>query len=130
MSFALQANWHDGSLYLWARPEPGQSTPPDTATLRAAVGEVSSDALLASTATEGRLTLMLPAAAASGNGHGDHQSYDASALLLGPAEAVDCLTSLPCQLPGSCSPSLGYWSRLAGFVLKLIAAKQDRKSVV
>jgi len=121
MSFALQANWHDGSLYLWARPEAGQSTP-DNAALRAAVGEVSSDALLASTATEGRLTLTFPAAA--DNGQGGHQSYEAPALVLGPAEAVDFLTSLPCQMPESCSPSLGYWSLLAGFVLKLIAAKQ------
>jgi SNF2 family DNA or RNA helicase len=122
MSFALQANWHDGSLYLWARPEPGQPTP-DNATLRAAVGEVSSDALLASTATEGRLTLALPAAS-DGNGHGAPQPYEAPALVLGPAEAVDFLTSLPCQMPESCSPSLGYWSRLAGFVLRLIAAQQ------
>jgi hypothetical protein len=118
MSFALQANWHDGSLYLWARPESGQPTP-DSATLRAAVGEVSSDALLASTASEGRLALTLPTGE-----NGAPNVYDAPALVLPPAEAVDFLTSLPCQLPGTCSPSLGYWAMLAGFVLKLIAAKQ------
>src|SRR5439155_1071273 len=75
------------------------------------------------TATERTLTLLLPAPAA-GNGHAATQPYQASALVLGPAEAADFLTSLPCQLPGSCSPSLAYWSRLADFVLKLIAAKQ------
>jgi len=61
MSLSLQANWHDQSLYLWARAEPGHP-PVDAATLRAAVGEVCSDALLASTVGEGMLCLSLPVA--------------------------------------------------------------------
>src|SRR4051812_39469578 len=65
MSISLQANWHDQSLYLWARSEAGAQGPAaaaaaDLAALRAAVGEVSSDALLASMAAEATLAVALP----------------------------------------------------------------------
>ncbi|HEY1342808.1 MAG TPA: DEAD/DEAH box helicase [Bryobacteraceae bacterium] len=117
MSLVLQANWHDQSLYLWARrPQPGEP-PVDVAAIRAAVGEITSDALLASTAREGRIVIALPGS----NGEADVES---PALILGPAEAIDFLTSLPCGTVATCGPSVTYWCTLARFVLRLIAAKQ------
>src|SRR3954468_13720659 len=99
MSLSLQASWHAQSLYLWARPEPGQPAA-DTAALRAAVGEISSDALLASAVGEGTLPVLLPPANPSGRTDAksaDHLSVatlpethlvrrDLAALVLGPSE--------------------------------------------
>src|SRR2546423_10715797 len=65
MSLSLQANWHDQSLYLWARAQPGHPAV-DAAALRAAVGEVCSDALLASTVGEGTFALSVPVAQRAG----------------------------------------------------------------
>src|SRR3954469_11841829 len=137
MSLSLQASWHDQSLYLWARPEPGHP-PADAAALRAAVGEISSDALLASAVGEGTIGVLLPSLDAAGRADaagGDRQSvatlpatelerFDLPALILGPAEAVDFLTSLSRDLPPVCGPTVGYWAALARFVCRLIAARQ------
>src|SRR6188768_691563 len=110
MSVSLQANWHDQSLYLWARTDGGHAPPGDAAALRAAVGEVTSDALLASVAAEGSLTLDLPSPDVFTPGSEpsttriDDRSAVATqpatqitpvpALILAPAEAIDFLTSL------------------------------------
>jgi SNF2 family DNA or RNA helicase len=132
MSFSLQANWQDQSLYLWARTPPGQA-PADEAALRAAIGEVTSDALLASTAPVGTLSIWL---AARDEGQSEEQKSGTTAvasarvlvqvpaLVLGAVEAMDLLTSLPRELPPSCGDSLAYWAKLARFVIRLIAAKQ------
>src|SRR5256886_8478694 len=123
---------------LWARPpgggDPGAAVAAHAA-LRAAVGEVSCDALLAWAAPEVSVSLALPAPAAPDRGNGEHQSVATAvdrslrtvhlpALLLGPAEAIDFLTSLPRELPPSCGPSVAYWATLARFVVRLIAARQ------
>src|SRR4051794_7956559 len=105
MSFALQANWHDQSLYLWART--GDGTLGDPAALRAVVGEVCTDALLASTVAQATICLRFPR---------DAEPRCTPALVLGPAEAVDFLTCLPSTLPPSCGPSVYYWSKLARLV--------------
>src|SRR5260221_10667505 len=141
MSLSLQANWQDLSLYLWARPWPG-AQPPDAPALRAAVGDVSSDALLASAVADGSLMVWLPAddddrAPRQGDsiGGGNHHATATAvapgfktlrvpALVLGPAEAIDFLTSLPVELPGFCAPSIAYWATLARFVCRLVAARQ------
>src|SRR5882672_890229 len=139
MSFSLQANWQDQSLYLWARTLPGQQ-PADAAALRAAIGEVSSDALLASTVPQGTLAIwiwMVGRDSASPDSSPDHDRQSVAtavasarelirvpALVLGPVEAMDLLTSLPRELPPTCGPSLAYWATLARFVIRLIAAKQ------
>src|SRR3954468_20734004 len=108
MSIFLQANWHDQSLYLWARSDGGRG-PADLAALRAAVGEVSSDALLASVAAEATLAVALPVdepRVADEEGQvataARARVTRVTALALGPAEAVDFLTSLPAEIPGSC----------------------------
>ncbi len=132
MSFSLQANWQDQSLYLWARTPPGHA-PADEAALRAAIGEVTSDALLASTVPTGALSIWMPGRDESAS---DEQRSGATAvasarelvqvpaLVLGAVEALDLLTSLPQELPPTCGESLGYWAKLARFVVRLIAAKQ------
>src|SRR5258706_10561885 len=105
MSLSLQANWQDQSLYLWARVGPGDG-PADAAALRAVLGEVCSDALLASTVAEGTFSLALPARRApqaANEDHGNVATEIAAALdvirvptlVLNPAEAIDFLTSLP-----------------------------------
>jgi SNF2 family DNA or RNA helicase len=135
MSLSLQACWLDQSLYLWARTPGGDPAITDPAALRAAIGEVSSDALLASAAPEVSVSLALPASARHDQGNGEHHSVATAvdrslrtvhlpALLLGPAEAVDFLTSLPSELPASCGPSVAYWATLARFVVGLIGARQ------
>jgi SNF2 family DNA or RNA helicase len=134
MCSALQANWHDQSLYLWARAEKG-AAPVDVSALRAAVGEVSSDALLASAAPEGVFTIALPDQDEEGRSSGDggavatapltkFQTASVTALILGPAEAIDFLTSLPRDIPAGCGPSVAYWATLAHFVCQLVAARQ------
>src|SRR4051812_24872816 len=136
MSLSLQANWQDQSFYVWARV--GAENPPvDAAILRAAVGEVCSDALLASTVAEGSFALSLPAGRAP---QAERQNEDAGgvathvtagvevvrvpALVLNPAEAIDFLTSLPRELPAVCGPSVAYWATLARFMCRLIATRQ------
>src|SRR6187402_1932754 len=84
MSLSLQANWLDQSLYLWARPADGQPVA-DPAALRAVAGEVCSDCLLASAVAEATLAVRFPGAT---------EPTDVAALRLGPAEAIDFLTSL------------------------------------
>jgi SNF2 family DNA or RNA helicase len=137
MCLALQANWHDQSLYLWARAEQG-SAPVDVSALRAAVGEVSSDALLASAVGEGAFTLALPVnqdeGAENPSGRGDgavatapatrFETASVAALILGPAEAIDFLTSLPREAPVGCAASVTYWATLAHFVCQLVSARQ------
>ena len=137
MSFSLQANWQDQSLHLWARTPAGEP-PVDAAALRAAIGEVSSDALLASTVAEGSLSVWMmgpePTAQEFSSITGQQSVATAvasarelarvPALVLGAVEAMDLLTSLPRELPPGCGASLGYWATLARFVIRLIAAKQ------
>src|SRR4051812_11277309 len=107
MSFSLQANWHDQSFYLWAREAAGHDAI-DLAALRAAVGEVSSDALLVSTVPQGTLSLWIPSRDGVldvSNSVEDSQSAATAiapqrqlirvpALVLGAVEAMDLLTSL------------------------------------
>jgi SNF2 family DNA or RNA helicase len=133
MSLSLQANWQDQSFYLWARVEPAAGSPPvDAAALRAAVGEVCADALLASTVGDGMLALSLPVARAPQEDQGGVATRIAPtaevvhvpALVLSPAEAIDFLTSLPRELPPTCGPSIAYWATLARFTCRLIAARQ------
>src|SRR5512132_799543 len=85
MSFSLQANWLDQSLYLWARPATDGQPAAAPADLRAVAGEVCSDCLLASAVAEATLPIRLPGS--------DANPTHVPALRLGPAEAIDFLTS-------------------------------------
>lgn len=111
MGFFLCASWHEQSLYLWGAS--ADDVQVDAASLRAAIGEVSADALLASAAPSGELAVHGP------NGRRSH-----SAIVLSPDQAIDFLTSLSQPLPPVCSPSVGYWATLARFVVRLMSAKQ------
>ncbi|MEA2734548.1 MAG: hypothetical protein QOE14_999, partial [Humisphaera sp.] len=98
---ALHANWNDRSLLLWSGAT--------AAELRDLVGQISSDALLASAAQEATLRLWLPQ-------NGRLEASELSALKFSPAEAVDLLLSLPEALPAECGDSVRYWVALARFV--------------
>src|SRR5947209_1558870 len=64
MALRLHAYWHDNQLYLWgerlANGGDGGTGEPHADELRAAVGELSPDSLLASVATESTCRLWLP----------------------------------------------------------------------
>src|SRR5688500_2553515 len=102
---ALHANWHDRSLLLWG----GASA----AELRDLLGQLSTDALLASVAQETTLRLWLPR-------DGKLEPSELSALRFSPAEAVDLLMSLPGPLPAACGASVRSFLVLARFLVENI----------
>src|SRR5687768_8274363 len=107
---ALHANWNDRSLLLWGGPAARSSA----AELRDLLGQISSDALLASVAQETAVRLWLPR---DGEGAGKRlEQSELSALKFSPAEAVDLLLSLPDALPAECGDSVRYWVTLARFL--------------
>ncbi|MEO6435986.1 MAG: SNF2 helicase-associated domain-containing protein, partial [Tepidisphaeraceae bacterium] len=115
---AIQANWKDSSLFLWDAPRPdgsftGGSAAADLAALRDAVGQMSSDALLASAARDSTLLLWLPR-------DGALAACDVAAIQFSPAEAIDLLLSLPSPLPPDCGDSIRFWSILAQFVVECV----------
>src|SRR5947209_321114 len=145
MALRLHAYWHNDQLFLWGeRLVNGEgSAPPRADELRAAAGELSPDALLASVATDCQSTLWLPCdehgpissviaqgAAVSGTDNGatvltgELRAVTVTCLAFSPAQTIDLLTSLPRELPALCGPSVAYWTMLAGFVVDLLARRQ------
>jgi SNF2 family DNA or RNA helicase len=86
--------WHDGAFYLWGDRAPESLDALSTDALRAAVGELSPDALLGLTAGEATLNLWLPDSA------GDWTRQSFPALRLSACDAVDLLTTLPPERSG------------------------------
>ena len=149
MGLALHANWYDGQLFLWgahgtAAPVtddpfthvPGLD-PASLSELRAALGELTADALLASVAVETSLLIRLPATPAPPSPQappGDDspaavapiiwQQVSVPALALTAPQAIDLLASLPDPLPAGGSDSLQYWALLARLNLELIGNRQ------
>jgi len=155
----LHAIWRGGQLHLWGEHSPsteestraplegaGAQIHPHALTpgqLHAAVGELSPDALLASIAAEGSLTLWLPARAGrplpSSAGDGppvgaavgsnrvvpvELAPFQVCTLALAPADAMDFVTSLTEPLPRVCSDSIRYWARLGRYMHVLLGRKQ------
>src|SRR5436305_1014217 len=92
----LQGCWFDTSLHLWAarpgeRPEAGLRLL-SAGELRALVGEISTDGLLGTVATESQLRLVLPGAAEAVDGYGGLTAVPS--LRFAPADSADLLTSL------------------------------------
>src|SRR5262249_1187596 len=97
------------------------------AELRDHVGQLSSDGLLASVASEAALSLWLPT---------DDQgpvttcvepldaltlaATDVSALQFSPADVIDLLRAMPAPIPDDCGDSLRFWFRLPRFVVDCI----------
>ncbi len=104
MSF--QANWQDNRLLVW-------SALGAIADLRDLLGQISSDALLASVAQGGTIRIWLPDAQAPSG----LAATELPALHFSPAEAVDLLLSLTDPLPESCGDSVRYFGTLARFVV-------------
>ena len=99
---SLQANWQQPHLFLWGG---------EVDDLRDRVGQMSSDALLASVAQATSVRLWLPS-------DGTLQMKEVPALQFSPAEAIDLLLSLPRPMPsGECGDSLRFWAALARFVV-------------
>ena len=111
---AICANWKDESLYLWHAPPDAAA---DGAALRDAVGQISSDALLASAAQDATLRLWLPR-------DGALALSEVPALQFSAAEAIDLLLSLPQPLPGECGDSLRFWIALARFVADCVGRER------
>jgi non-specific serine/threonine protein kinase len=146
MALLLHAYWHRDRLLLWAERSSPTSAEPRLATaeeLRAAVGELSPDGLLASVAQELSERLWLPAdergpiacsaAAAAHAGHGggaiatlvgELRLVSVPALAFTAVQAIDLLTSLPADLTPGCADSVRYWRALAEFVVDLLARRQ------
>jgi hypothetical protein len=140
MALTLHAYWHKDKLFLWGE----RSHPPDAlagfAELRAAVGEMSADALLASVAGEAREKLWLPCdehgpigccAAGTAKGRddtnllvGELRAVQIAAISFSPAQAIDLLTSLARELPAGCGESIRFWATLADFTINLLARRQ------
>lgn len=132
----LQAAWYQSHLHLWANENSGAPLLPASASnlpsphpgalsvdrLRALLGEMSAESLLASAAAESTLTLALPASA-------DQSSctlhpFIVPTLRLSPTEAVDLLIA-PTQPPEEFrSDSYRYFARLAEFVTERLARQQ------
>src|SRR3954468_18046705 len=99
---SIHANWQQPHLLLWGG---------EVDELRDRVGQMSSDALLASVAQATSVRLWLPQ-------DGQIAAKDLPALQFSPAEAIDLLLSLPRPMPaGDCGDSLRFWAALARFVV-------------
>ena len=118
-AFKLHANWHLSWLYVWGTDTTGAAH--TSAELREAVGELTSDSLIASVAGDSKLSLWLPT---GNNGSATLTLQTVPALQLGAAEAIDLLSSLPAHAPDNCGPSILYWAAMTRFALSRIAAGQ------
>ena len=114
--------------------------PVGAAELRASVGELSADSLLASVAVETQANLWLPCdergpvfcapSAGQENGGvatlfvGELRPVTLAVLAFSAAQAIDLLTSLPEELPGVCGDSIRYWAALSRFLIDLMARRQ------
>jgi hypothetical protein len=147
----LHAHWHRDRLYVHGERSSSAAAEGSALAgaedLRAAVGELSPDGLLASVASDEAVHLWLPCDAegapiscgsaatrtAAGNGNGDGgtatlvgelRAIEVPALAFNASQAIDLLTSLPAELPASCAASIRYWQALAQFVIDLLARRQ------
>ncbi len=133
----LQALWHNGSLQLLADRE-GAPRFLSHDELRALLGELSPDALLAPVAVASALPLWLPhddggvipsdriAQTENGGAAGAPHlaAAEAPTLSLSAEQAIDFLTTLPSPTPAVCGDSITYFIALTRFVLDRIAARQ------
>jgi len=129
----LQAIWHESSLHLWGHQSPQNTAALESglpgsllepAELRAAVGELSADALLGSIASEAGLHLWLPDAAPATGTPARLTRFPVPTLQFAPADAIDLLTTLRAAPATATGDSLTYWAALARFVLAHIARQQ------
>ncbi len=150
----LHAIWFESSLHLWGTH--AQLSAEDTAVnahdaplrlmdpaeLRAAVGEMSADALLGSIATESSLHILLPTPSGfplrepheqlpphpdtPTPRYNNFSPTTVPTMLLSPADAIDLLTSLRPAAPidSQAMDSLSYWATLARFIIAHIAKQQ------
>jgi SNF2 family DNA or RNA helicase len=125
----LHANWHESFLHVWGLADEADAhtvfSPGD---LRAQVGEISSEPLLASAATESALTLLLPHP--TGAGDWDLRPVRVATLRFSPADAIDLLASLPDERPACCAESFTFFARLATYVIDRLAHQQFFPDVV
>ncbi|HZZ43916.1 MAG TPA: DEAD/DEAH box helicase [Tepidisphaeraceae bacterium] len=135
----LHAAWFQSHLHLWSDDgDPSPNTPgtgarphPRALTverLRAMIGELAAESLLASAAGESSLVLDLPT-----NDAGEPirsgpftqvSPFTIPTLRLSPTEAVDLLVSPTQPTADCCGDSYRYFSRLATFVTERLAKQQ------
>lgn len=102
----LHAIWDTSSLLLWASSNKADLTPLDHAQVRAQLGDIAGDALLAETAAADFVDADLPAPG----------RVSIPVLRLSPSDANDLLMSLPTHLPESCADSVRFFRSLAQLV--------------
>ncbi|MFH0982545.1 MAG: DEAD/DEAH box helicase [Planctomycetota bacterium] len=91
--------------------------------LRAAIGDLSPDGLLASVVDEASLTLWVPGETPD-DCRPSFCRVTVPTLAFSPADTIDLLANLPWPLPQVCGDSLRYWSLLARYVVSLLAGRQ------
>jgi hypothetical protein len=143
MALALHAHWLNHTLYLWAE----SAAPPrwgalPASELRATLGDLFSDSLLASVAVQTQLELWLPcdssgpipslfvAEPSAPPTAATLQAVRVPALAFSASQAMDLLAGLPEALPAidaqapRVADSLAYWAILAAFAADLMARRQ------
>lgn len=145
---SLHAVWHHSRLYVWRElvdapcatnnHAQGRAIPHPAAAsadaLRAIIGEVSGDGLLASSAEEAKLAFWLPCregriilSQLSEHHGGEPATLERVAvptLAFRPADAIDLLLSRPMQGAQTFSVSMRFWAGLARLVTALLARQQ------
>ncbi|MCK4659579.1 MAG: DEAD/DEAH box helicase [Phycisphaerae bacterium] len=120
----LHGNWWDSRLHVWGQKRPATDTAVSAAAaLRVAIGNLSTDVLLASVADEASVSLWLPCAPGRG-GESPFRQVTVTTLAFSAADTIDLLANLPSPLPEACGDSLRYWAVLARYTLWLLAHQQ------
>ncbi len=130
----LNVNWYRGGLYLWGwRAEQQQQQGEDArrrlmnwGELRAVIGEVSAEPLLASVGTDSALSMWLPkgVVCAKSGASAELVKVDVVALEFAAADAIDLLLSLQQREARGLGDSILSFGKLARFVIDRLARQQ------
>lgn len=107
----LQAIWYQNALHVWGYEDP--ASPLGAEILRALLGEISADPLLAPEAAASQIELIV-----------DGTTRAIPTLAFGPNETADFLLSLPKPLTPNCGGTIAYWVELAQFIVLRITRGQ------
>lgn len=111
---SLQANWHQSFLHMWGLSDNARAL--RAAELRAQLGELSTEPLLASVGNESELAMNLPIGE-----NGAVVAQTVPTLKFSPADAIDLLISIPDE---TASGSVKFFARLAAYVISKLSARQ------
>lgn len=134
LSTRLQAVWHARRMHVFgidaepAIPRAVSLSTLSAARLHEALGTLSADALLATSAAESVLQLALPAIKATPDSSAlnpeARANLSATCLVLGPADAVDLFAGLELNPSTELGDSFRFWRALARYVVGCIARQK------